>query len=189
MWTETSGLSYNDHHIVGVCISCGKNYSKESYVGYYLPIRHEVGTNLPIDSVVEVTQHILDNYKTTFWNRNFDAFFLEKEGITIPFVGGMNDGQIMAHLSTNESFPALKAYSRNYLKWDMIDFSENNAKDSNFASTDPSVSFVYAAGDALATVMISRKLWDSYPYIRKIYAIDNKSTEAVRLLSKTEIPS
>ena len=139
---------------VGVCISCGKNYSTNDYIGYYLPIRHTVGNNLPIKDVIDLTQHCINNYKTVFWNRNFDAFMLENEGVEIPFVGGMHDGQVMAHLATNESFPALKTFAKNYLKWNMIEFSENNSKDNNFGNTDPAVSFIYAAGDPLATGII-----------------------------------
>lgn len=185
--TETTGLSYKDDKIVGVCISTGQTYSKDNYQGYYLPIRHVVGNNLPVPVVMAIVQDLLDNYVTCFFNRNFDVSFLENEGVVIPFIGRMHDIQCLAHLVDNESYPALKAYCENYLKFKVIEFNENNTKNHNFGTTDPNVSFVYAAGDPLMTVLLGNKLWNEYPYIRKVYPIDNKATEAVRLLGKVDV--
>ena len=186
--TETTGLSYVDDKIVGVCLSTGKTYSTSDYAGYYLPIRH-VSNNLPIKTVIDFVQYILDNYRTCFFNRNYDAFMLENEGVKIPLIGKMHDSQCMAHLVENESYPALKAYCRKYLRWDMIDYTDNlkPGADFSFGNTNPTVSYVYAAGDPLATVMLAKKLWSQYPYIRKIYPIDNRATEAVRRMSKADI--
>ena len=46
--TETRGLTYEKGMIVGGCFSCGSDYSKENYQGYYIPLRHSVGVNLRI---------------------------------------------------------------------------------------------------------------------------------------------
>lgn len=184
---ETKGLEFKPEQVVGVCLSGGSDYSVKGYAGYYLPIRHNGYNNLPIKDVMELTQWVIDNRQTVFHNRNFDASMLEYDGIKIPFVGGMHDSQIMCYLVFNEPYPALKDYSKRFLKWDMIEFSENKAEDHNFGSTNPEITFRYAAGDPVATVMLARKMWNDYPYIRKIYKIDNFTLEAVRLLSQNEL--
>lgn len=186
--TETSGLEFKEEQVAGICLSGGSDYTTNGYRGFYLPIRHVAYTNnIPVDKAIGTTQYILDNFKSVFFNRNFDLSMMEYDGLKVPFVGGMQDCQIMAYLLFNEPYPALKDYSKRFLKWDMIEFSENNAENNNFKTTDPSVSFVYAAGDPIATVMLARKLWSDYPYIRKIYKIDNYTLEAVRLLCQNEV--
>lgn len=186
--TETSGLEFKEEQVAGICLSGGSDYTTNGYRGFYLPIRHVAYTNnIPVNKAIGTTQYILDNFKSVFFNRNFDLSMMEYDGLKVPFVGGMQDCQIMAYLLFNEPYPALKDYSKRFLKWDMIEFSENNAENNNFKTTDPSVSFVYAAGDPIATVMLARKLWSDYPYIRKIYKIDNYTLEAVRLLCQNEV--
>ena len=185
--TETQGLDYNYHRMVGFCMSGGKSYSKEDYAGSYIPVRHNTGNNLPLDEVLKRIQYFIDNFKTCWWNRTFDMSMLELDGIKVPFVGKMHDAQIMAHLAFSESFPALKEYSKNLLKFDVIEFSSNNAKDHNFGTTDPNISFRYAAQDPIITVLLGQKLWNDYPYIRTIYPLDNKVSEAVRHFCNTTV--
>lgn len=186
--TETSSLEYKADQIAGVCVSGGVDYSPQGYAGYYIPLRHiGYSANLPVDVVMEFVQWLIDNFQTVLFNRNFDTSMLEYDGVKIPFVGGMHDAQIMAYSVFNEAYPSLKDYSRRFLKWDMIDFAENKAKDHNFKTTDPTVSYIYAAGDPIATVFLARKLWSTYPYIRKIYKIDNYCLEAVRRLCQNEL--
>lgn len=186
--TETSSLEYKADQIAGVCVSGGVDYSPQGYAGYYIPLRHiGYGANLPVEVVRDFVQWLIDNFQTVFFNRNFDTSMLEYDGVKIPFVGGMQDAQIMAYSVFNEAYPALKDYSRRFLKWDMIDFADNKAKDHNFKTTDPTVSYIYAAGDPIATVFLARKLWNTYPYIRKIYKIDNYCLEAVRRLCQNEL--
>lgn len=186
--TEATGLDYTSDRIVGYCMSTGKSYSTTDYIGYYFPIRHNIGDcNLPEDIVLKLVQEVLDNHKTVFFNRNYDVFMMERDNIKIPFVGGMHDTQMMMHLVLGDHMPALKKSCQDYLKWEMLDFASNKATDNNFGNTDPNTSFVYAAGDPLATVILARKLWRDYSYIRKIYPIDNKAIEAVRRLSQAPI--
>ena len=186
--TETSSLEYKADQIAGVCVSGGVDYSPQGYAGYYIPLRHiGYGANLPVEVVRDFIQWLIDNFQTVLFNRNFDTSMLEYDGVKIPFVGGMHDAQIMAYSVFNEAYPSLKDYSRRFLKWDMIDFAENKAKDHNFKTTDPTVSYIYAAGDPIATVFLARKLWSTYPYIRRIYKIDNYCLEAVRRLCQNEL--
>lgn len=144
--TETKSLEYKEDQVVGVCLSGGSDYTVQGYRGYYLPIRHVSYNNLPIKEVMEITQWVIDTHQTVFHNRNFDASMLEFDGIKIPFVGGMHDSQIMCYLTFNEPYPALKDYCTRFLKWDMIEFSENNAEDHNFGCFSADTKFLTRSG-------------------------------------------
>lgn len=142
--TETTGLNFLKDRVVGVCISVGHGYSRGQYHGFYIPVRHQYyDHNLPVEVVMELTQWLVDNFKTCWFNRNYDFAMLEFDGFNAPFVGMTHDAQIMCHLATSEPFPALKASVKKYLNFDVLDFESNNAKDHNFATTDPRVSYVY----------------------------------------------
>lgn len=144
--TETKGLEFKPEQVVGVCLSGGSDYSVKNYGGYYLPIRHNGYNNLPIEEVMKLTQWVIDNRSTVFHNRNFDTSMLEYDGIKIPFVGGMHDSQIMCYLVFNEQYPALKDYCKRFLKWDMIEFSENKAEDHNFGCFSADTKFLTRGG-------------------------------------------
>lgn len=186
--TETKSLTYAPDSVAGICISCGRSYHPSEYAGYYIPLRHiNYENNLPIPKVMKVVQNIVDKCVTVWWNRNFDLSMLEYDGLKVPYIGHMQDGQIMAHLAFSESYPALKDTTQKVLKFKVLEFSSNKAENNNFMTTDPRVSYIYASQDPLVTVLTSQKIWNDYPYIRKIYPLDNKALEAVRRLSATEI--
>jgi DNA polymerase I-like protein with 3'-5' exonuclease and polymerase domains len=186
--SETTGLSFVRDRVVGVCIATGKTYSKDDYCGYYIPIRH-VGyhANLPVDLVIAFVQYVVDNYMTMWWNRSFDFSMLELDGFKAPFVGKTHDVQFMAHEIFNERYPKLKVFAKRLFGFKTIDFEANNADNGNFGSTDPEVSFIYAAADPLITTLCGLRIWSDYPHIRQIYPLDNESGEAVRRLAKADI--
>lgn len=187
--TETTGLDFRKDVTVGYCVSGGTDYTPNGYRGYYIPIRHlpcpETGMdfNLPIDEVVKFIQTIMDNYYTIFWNRNFDFHFFESDGIKITPNQNYHDAQVMRYLSNQLPMPSLKTTCEELFKWNVIEYSENNAKGNSFATTDPRVSYIYASGDPIMTALIGHHLWSKFPDIRKIYPLDNKCLEAMRYFS------
>lgn len=186
--TETSGLNITDT-IAGVCLSCGHGYQPGQYHGFYLPIRH-IGykNNLPITAVMELTMWIVNNFKTVWWNRDYDFNMLERDGCELPNCGATHDAQCMAHLVKGDPFPALKDFAHDYCKLEVIHFSDNNAENNNFQLTDPTVTFKYAAQDPIITVLVARKLWAEYPHIRKVYPIDNRFAECMRrVMNNTDL--
>lgn len=186
--TETTGLSFIKDKMVGLCITACRPMQ-----GFYLPVRHVIGNNLPLDEVVEIAQYAISNKKTMFFNRNYDTTMLELDGCHIPYNADMHDVQVMCWEATNEKFPALKKFAKNYLKWKVIDFGETAGTDEdgnanhNFGETDPEQSYIYAAMDPIMTVELGRYMWNTYPYIRKIYPVDNLVTEAVRRMGKVDV--
>lgn len=186
--SETSGLSFVSDMVIGFCLSTGRTYSKADYVGYYIPLRHYgYSRNLPIKEVMEFVQFVVDNYMTAWWNRSFDFSMLEKDGFKAPFVGKTHDIQFMAHEVFNDRMPKLKDWAKRFLKFQTISYEENEAENNDFGSTDPEVSFIYAAGDSLMTALLGLKIWSDYPNIRKIYSLDNECGEAVRRMTQQEI--
>lgn len=183
--TETTGLDYNKDSVVGVCVSGGKGYSPGAYDGYYIPIAHSnYPNNIPTQLVVDFVNKLFESYKIFLFNRSFDFYMLERMGCNVPHPGQTHDVQIIAHLVTNESYPSLKDFVKRYLKWDVLEFSSTGSVDHNFGTTDPRSSYLYAAADPLNTVLLGRKLWADFPYVHKIYKIDNSASEAVRLFEK-----
>lgn len=189
--TETTGLDMRKCHTVGYCISGGPSYDTKSYQGYYIPVRHDPpydDQNLPLDIVVKAIQWVMDNRKTIFFNRNFDLFFMEQDGVKIDFdKQSMHDSQIMTWEADQESRPKLKEASRKNLKkrdgtpWDVMEYSSNGAKEGSFATVDPRVGYIYAAGDPVMTCMLGLHMWKKYPEIHQIYkTIDNRFLEAIR---------
>lgn len=186
--SETTGLSFVSDYVVGICLSTGRTYSKADYVGYYIPLRHYgYSRNLPVKEVMEFVQFVVDNYMTAWWNRSFDFSMLEKDGFKAPFVGKTHDIQFMAHEVFNDRMPKLKDWAKRFLKFQTISYEENEAENNDFGSTDPEVSFIYAAGDSLMTALLGLKIWSDYPNIRKIYSLDNECGEAVRRMTQQEI--
>lgn len=186
--TETSGLNITDT-IAGVCLSCGHGYQPGQYHGFYLPIRH-IGykKNLPIPAVMELTMWVINNFKTVWWNRDYDFNMLERDGCELPNCGATHDAQCMAHLVKGDPFPALKDFAHDYCKLEVIHFSDNDAENNNFQLTDPTVTFRYAAQDPIITVLVARKLWAEYPHIRKVYPIDNRFAECMRrVMNNTDL--
>lgn len=186
--TETEGLDFLRHSMVGFCLAFGKPLQ-----GYYLPIRHVIGRNLPIDQVVELIQFVISNKKSMWFNRNFDFSMVEKEGVEIPLNADYHDAQPMCWMASNEGFPALKKFAKNYLKVDVIEFGEAAGTDEsgqanhNFGETDPEQSYIYAAFDPVITLRLGVHMWNNYPYIRKIYPIDNKVTECCRRMGQVDV--
>lgn len=186
--TETSGLNFLTDTTAGYCIGGGSPLQ-----GFYYPVRHYIGKNLPLEPMVE---YINDCYsldkdkakKIMLFNKSFDHTMMEKDGVVIPLTADHNDVQCMVWEATNEKFPSLKENCKNYLKMEMIEFSEVAGDVGyNFKETDPEQSYPYAAFDPVATILLGRRMWNDFPYIRRIYPLDNFVTEVARLMGKIDI--
>nr|DAI54895.1 MAG TPA: DNA polymerase [Caudoviricetes sp.] len=186
--TETTGLDYIHDHIVGFCFGVGSPIE-----GYYIPVRHVIGNNFPVEYGLDLIRYCLESKKTLLMcNKVFDITMTEKEGVYFPFNAKIMDVQIMAHLVTQEKFPSLKKSVSKYLKYKVVEFSEaakNSEEEKNYnaGDTNPEQFYLYAAADPVYTVDLGRFLWKEYPYIRKIFPIDNIAAEAVRRISKNII--
>ena len=194
--TETTGLDFVKDKIVGYCISFG---TKNRQNGFYLPVRHTMFNNLPNDRVVKFIQVCLRYFTSVLFNRNFDFFMLENEGIIIDEKVKSNDVQIICWEATQERYPALKQYYAKYCKKEVTDYADNFAKtikgkkthidpeEFNFANTNPEISYEYAAMDPCITVELYHKMRTLFSFVDVVYPLDNTVAEVLRKISKTEL--
>jgi len=185
--TETSGLDYNTDRVAGYCISCGDPSHQD---GYYLPIRHYNYPNLPEDRVVKFIQCLVNNFTLVLFNRDFDFFMMENDGITLPIQCTSRDAQILVWGVSQAPFPALKKSYEQYCGVKTSSFEELReleilkAASHNFMDTDPQLSYIYAATDPCITVELYQTLWERFPYTNKIFELDNEAAEVLRQFSK-----
>lgn len=72
--TETTGLTFFRDKIVGF------SFSFDGYSGYYVPLRHTKGDNLPIESFKWFYEEVLLKKVVLMFNSNFDCFMIQGEG-------------------------------------------------------------------------------------------------------------
>lgn len=197
--TEDTGLDYNKDQVVGVCVA--RLDDKYKYVGYYLPVRHNVeGVNLPICRVFKFTNWCIKRFRCVLFNRSYDFSMLEREE-EIEITGfNHDDCQILCWEARYDKFPSLKKFYRLYCKKDIDSFAETvkssrKAEDSldetdenshNFGETDPRYSYPYGAFDPVATLELFFTMMKLFPYTRVIYPLDNRLGEVIRRFTKQE---
>lgn len=197
--TEDTGLDYNNDQVVGVCVA--RLDEKYKYVGYYLPVRHNVeGTNLPVSRVFKFTNWLIKRFRCVLFNRSYDFSMLEREE-EIEITGfNHDDCQIICWEARYDKFPSLKKFYRLYCKKDIDSFAETvkssrKAEDSldetdenshNFGETDPRYSYPYGAFDPVATLELFFTMMKLFPYTRVIYPLDNRLGEVIRRFTKQE---
>lgn len=102
--TETNGLNYAIHSIVGF------SFSTNPYNGYYVPIRHQdESQNLPEDEIFPLILEFIYRNKWLFYNWLFDGLMLKKEGLDVDRVKVQDVWAYVFNADTN--------IKRNNLKW------------------------------------------------------------------------
>ena len=170
---ETNGLDtrvFNGEtraKIVGICIS------PDDKSGYYIPVRHQEGTNMPYSVVTkEMLRLTGSDARAIFHNAKFDQELLEFNGAE-PWgrwtkVNKWEDTIILSYLTNSRRRKiGLKHMSRTELGMEMIElhelFGHEKAKKNfnyDFSTLDPREDAVlwYAAGDAICTYLLFQKL-------------------------------
>ena len=104
--TETTDLDNKVAKLVGLCLSV------ESRAGYYLPVGHVEGRNLPLEEVRRVLKPILDDpsKRLLFHNAKYDLPILDRHGLMpaeIGRPGKLVDTMVAAYLANpgNASCP------------------------------------------------------------------------------------
>ncbi|MDB5106591.1 MAG: polymerase [Fibrobacteres bacterium] len=96
--TETTDLDNKVARLVGVCLSV------EAYTGFYIPVGHQEGRNLPLEDVQRVLKPILDDpsRRLLFHNAKYDLPILARHGLLpadIGRPGKLADTMVAAYLS------------------------------------------------------------------------------------------
>lgn len=182
--TETTCISYMQGSLVGMSVS------GEEGVGYYIPVRHTHGTNLPEDAYKGFLEWVKSSGKQTVWfNAKFDWHFITKDlgNDDFPFT---HDTQVQLKLVyANDVFPSLKASSKMYFNVQMLDFLDNfkgaSKKTANFATLDPKDAVSYAAADADFTLRLHNKFF-SHKRVQAQKNIYDLEMELVPALGRQE---
>jgi len=189
---ETTGLcntvapGIKTDKIVGYCLS------GDGHTGYYVPVRHNIGLNIPPEVVKPYIQKIVNNTIMLGFNLKFDREFLETtEGILCPPYPAYRDTQaLMFLLNPDEHLRiSLKESSRKMLDMEMIELYElfgYSKKPSrkemniiNFADLDPNDCIHYAGSDAICTYLLYQK-------IRHVEELSSSNIESQPFIAKYE---
>ena len=111
--TETTGLdSWHGDRVCGLVLGSMEPNSP----GYYFPIRHATGNNLPMGHYHQLLELLESRDRCTGWNYKFDIHMLMADGLPMPRLGTVEDVMLAAHLmNKNEINFKLKDLSAKYL--------------------------------------------------------------------------
>ena len=184
---QGDGKRVTNDKIVGVCLA--PSTSK----GYYIPIRHKEGQNVPPRIVMEMLERIKKSGSVgVFHNAKFDLKFLQCEPshqMDWDNIKAWEDTYILAYLrNPKERRKGLKHLAKSELDREMIELPElfhadhiKAKKDLNFSMLDPDWEAVvwYAAVDAINTLALYKLLAptvlekDKFGYSQKtVYQIE-----------------
>lgn len=181
--TETTGLSYVSNNIVGF------SFSYDSFEGYYIPLRHLIGTNLPLEETLSFFFNYMYSLDCVlFYNSLFDLFMLEKEGLDVVRVKSFDVGILVYNADIECPIKGLKWATQHYLGRDPQTFDDVIGKNLTFDCLDPLTSTPYAVADSCNTMGIHLKL---FPILSKecgaILAIDNRLLHSMLFYMKQYI--
>jgi len=118
--TETSSLDYTTGYLVGI------SFSVKEGEGWYIPVGHDEGEQIPLDKVIKALKPILESTEKIFClhNSRYDYRWLKKLGITMS-ISNMHD-TLLEVFSDNDG-PAsfgLKYLVKYYFNHDMVTFED-----------------------------------------------------------------
>jgi DNA polymerase-1 len=164
--TETTDLDTKVAELVGVCLSV------ESHAGYYIPVGHKEGRNLPLAAVRGALKPILDDpsRRLVFHNAKYDLPILDRHGLLptgLERPGKLVDTMVAAYLSNpGERQLSLDDLSQRHFGHVMIPIEDLIGKggrgaankQKNFSETPIADACRYGAEDADITF----RLWELY---------------------------
>ncbi|MBY0470665.1 DNA polymerase I [bacterium] len=150
--TETDSLNPRVAKLVGIALSC----DLES--GYYIPLEHREGRQLPKKIVLEKLRPILENPKIKKIGQNlkFDYSIMSAQGVVMDGIGA--DTMVAAYIIQPESRHNLQALSRQYLDYEVMTYEEVCGKGKDEITFDQipiEKATRYSAEDA----WVALKLW------------------------------
>lgn len=189
--TETDSLNVKKANLVGFSFSYRDNECA------YVPLRHEDSPNVPYDDFIEYFKSLIPKTKWVFYNAKYDTEVFYYNGIHMESGKHFEDAMLTVYLHDSnkaQNNVGLKSASNNYLKKQMIKFSElvPKAKDSDEGSTfrqvDTELAKIYAGTDALFT----RELYEKFKYVKSsrqkaVYQLETQLIDVVRRMERNGI--
>ena len=190
--TETTDLDNKVAKLVGLCLSI------EAHAGFYVPVGHVEGRNLPLEAVAKALAPILaaPGKLLVFHNAKYDLPILRRSGLLAKDFGWpgkpgrMADTLVAAHLSNpgerNLSLDdlALRHFAHSMIPIEaLIGKGGRGAKQKNFSETTIAEACKYGAEDADITF----RLWEVYERdLREKSLLDVYFKEEIALLPVLE---
>ena len=171
--TETTGKDPMNCELVGL------SFSNAAEKGWYVPVGHNEGNQLPLGDVLRLLKPLLENpdIPKVAHNANYDMTVLENYGIKVNNL--VFDTMIAAFLVGRKAI-GLKALALDYLKEEMtplIDLIGTGKKQITMAQVPVEQAFPYACADA-----------DSTWRLRDILAAEMKEKQLQNLFYSVETP-
>jgi DNA polymerase-1 len=153
--TETTSLSPLEACLVGISLSF------EEGKGYYIPIGHEKGKNLPVDDVLKKIQKLFDgNTGIIGQNIKYDRQVFKNHGVRLD--GPRFDTMVAAYLinpgGRNYNLESLALEHFNYRMMPISDLIGSGKKQISFAQVDIDKATLYSCEDADFTMRLKKVL-------------------------------
>ena len=179
---ETSGLNPEESHIVGIAFADAPNK------GYYVPVKHAIGTSLGPQAVQMFHKMLLTRRMTFLYNAKFDIRFMEHAGYPCDDLKFF-DVMVSCWLSdTNNKNNTLKWYERHFLGWQPETFEEVLGNVDNFFYLDPKDCYHYAVTDAVGTFALVSKTMQFHNEAKGAAKIDQEAIYPLMKLEQDVIP-
>lgn len=146
--TETSSLDPSTGDLVGF------SFSFDGKTGYYVPLSHYMGDNLPREALDLFYERICQAQMNFLFNMRFDFRWMEYQGYDMSKVK-YYDVAVGCWLSdTNVKFPSLKGCEKKFLGWVPSTFEETLGDETSFRFLDVNDAYQYACVDAEGTFAV-----------------------------------
>ena len=150
---ETNDLSSEHGDVVGFSYSFGNS------VGWYIPLRHQVGNNCDIPDALGKIYKLMSIAKCVFcYNSRFEMRWTEKYGYDAKRINFFDVMTLVFNMDTNVKNNDLKSATRHFLGYEVPTYKEIVSGVANFGFTDPAESYFYAAYDSIDTFLLAEKL-------------------------------
>jgi DNA polymerase-1 len=146
--TETTGLNEMQDTMVGM------SFAVDGETGYYVPVGHRVGVQLPLETVMDALRPALTDpaIPKIAHHAKFDLIIMRRHGIDIGPIA--HDTQIAQFLVDSTETLGLKRLSKQYLGVEMTPIRDLIGKGKNAVTMDQIAierAAPYAAADAVST--------------------------------------
>lgn len=188
--TETTGLDWNNNQIVGF------SFAYNTTDGFYVPLRHKVGTNLPIIESLHCFHGMLNSSHLSLgFNKLFDCRFLLRDR-DCPWPEDQfkakrsriwDTALVCWLLDTNEAGLSLKEYEERYLGWSRDKFLAVLGDNADISYNDPKEVSDYASLDALGTINLFKKCAPAVKDEQMIIQLDQELEWVIDHMERTKV--
>ncbi len=193
------GLLANEHKVIGFDTEAtsprpdtasivGMSFAFEDYRGFYVPVGHLYGEQLPLEVVLETITPVLQSGRLSMAGGKYDWQLMKRHGVDVRY--GI-DSQVMSRLLNEVEYGVgLKQTVARMFGEQMVEFNDvmtpaARKKGESFANIEIGLAALYAVPDAIYTRRVSRYAMRNMPEgIKKLLLkVDH---EAMRIAGEME---